>query len=195
MRRIVLGLILLLPGCNMVGNPFDGFGGFVSDTHTIHRGPHQPAGDSTNIQRVRGEEPVTEPLVPEPGNVWPGPPPPEPTLEDIQKMQNTEMPDLPLPHIPPSPAPGSSTPPGSVQPRPAPQSLASPPRAPAKPLQPTTIGVVQTQNGPAVLSAAPNGVQTYTMPDGTTGRAVPNANGTVTLISPDGSVQSVSAPR
>ena len=198
MRRIAFGLSLLLSGCNAVGNPFVGFGGFIADTHTIKRGPNQPAGDSTNMQRVRGEEPTTEPLLPEPGNVWPGPPPPEPTLEDIQKMQNNEIPDLPLPQLAPTPAPGSSTSPGSVQPGAAPQSFAQPPRAPAAATpvqQPSSVGVVQTQSGPAVISTGANGVQTFTLPDGSTGRAVPNANGTVTLISPNGSVQSVPAPR
>jgi hypothetical protein len=201
MRRYLLGLILLLSGCdsvnNMFGNPFDGFGGFISDTHNIHRRPNQPAGDSVNMQRVQGQEPSSEALLPEPGNVWPGPPPPEPTLEDIQKLQNTEMPNLPPPELAPMPMHGSSTPPGSVPPAPpqsSPQSSVSPPR-PARPVQAPTVGVVQTQSGPATISSGPNGVQTYSMPDGTTGRAVPNANGTVTLIAPDGSVQSVPAPR
>ena len=197
MRLVLLGLPLLLCGCNLFGSPFVGFGGFIADTHNIYRGPNQPPGDSTNMHRVLGQEPPSEALLPEPGNVWPGPPEPEPTLEDIQKMQGTEMPNLPPPELAPMHIPGSSTPPGSVLPTPAPQSSVSPPRlpSPAKPIQPATIGTVQTQNGPAVITASPNGVQTYKMPDGTNGRAVPNANGTVTLIAPDGSVQSVPAPR
>jgi len=202
MRRFLLGLTLLLCGCsdsNPFGNPFVGFGGFLSDTVTFSRNRNLPAGDATNMQRVQGQDASVEPLLPEPGNVWPGPPPPEPTLEDIQKLQGTDMPNLPPPELAPLRVPGSSTPPGSVPP--APESSLSPslspqrqPR-PATPIQPTTLGVVQTQTGPAVISASPNGVQTYTMPDGTSGRAVPNANGTVTLIGPDGSVQSVPAPR
>jgi hypothetical protein len=204
MRRILLGLTLLLPGCanNMFGSPFVGFGGFIADTHSINRNPNQPKGDSTNMQRVQGTEASTAPLLPEPGNVWPGPPPPEPTLEDIEKMQNTEMPNLPAPELAPMPYPGSSTPPGSVTPTQPPQA---PPTSQRQPRPgtipgtiqqpPATIGTVQTRNGQAVISSGSNGIQTFTLPDGTTGRAVPNANGTVTLISPDGSVQSVPAPR
>jgi hypothetical protein len=201
MQRILLGLTLLLFGCdsasNLVGNPLSGFGGYVADTHTVFRGPNQPAGNSQNMRRVMGEEPQSEPLLPEAGNVWPGPPPPAPTLEDIEKMQGTEFPPLATPGIPPMPVPGSSTPPGSVQPGAVPQSSVSPLRLPppVKPLQPATLGVVQTQNGPAVITASPNGEQTYTLPNGSTGRAIPNANGTVTLIGADGSVQSVPAPR
>jgi len=200
MQRILLGLTLLLFGCesasNLIGNPLSGFGGFVADTHSIFRGPNQPAGDSVNMQRAMGTEPPSEPLLPEPGNVWPGPPPPEPTLEDIEKMQGAEFPPLAAPEIPPMPAPGSSTPPGSVHPAAVPQSSVSPPRPPpAKPLQPATLGVVQTQSGPAIISVGPNGEQTYTLPNGSTGRAIPNANGTITLIGADGSVQSVPAPR
>ncbi len=198
MRLILLGLPLLLCGCNLFGNPFVGFGGFVSDTITVNRSRNAPPGDGTNISRVKGEEPTSEPLLPEPGNIWPGPPPPEPTLEDIQKLQGTDMPNLPPPELAPMYTPGSSTPPGSVLPNPTvPQSSYTPqrPPLPTKPIQPSTLGTVQTQNGPAVITANPNGVQTYTMPNGVTGRAVPNANGTVTLIAPDGSVQSVPAPR
>jgi hypothetical protein len=183
MRRILLGLTLLLPGCanNMFGSPFVGFGGFIADTHSISRNPNQPKGDSTNMQRVQGTEASTSPLLPEPGNVWPGPPPPEPTLEA------------------PSPYPGSSTPPGSVAPMQPPQTPPTSQRQPrpSTPVQqpPAAVGTVQTKNGQAIITSGSNGVQTFTLPDGTSGRAVPNANGTVTLISPDGSVQSVPAPR
>jgi hypothetical protein len=209
MRCLLIGLTLLLFGCtgdpNPFGNPFVGFGGFVSDTLSINRGPNQPPGNSVNQLRIEGKDAPSEALLPEPGDVWPGPPPPEPTLEDIQKMQGTDAPEaLPLPMQLPGPAPnGSSTPPGSVQsptmapPSMAPQSSAAPPRAPAvaKPVQPTTIGVVQTPSGPATITASPNGEQNFMLPNGTTGRAIPSANGTLTLISPDGSVQSVPAPR
>jgi hypothetical protein len=38
-------------------------------------------------------------------------------------------------------------------------------------------------------------VQTYTSPNGVTGVAVPNGNGTTTLIAPDGTTQTVPTPR
>jgi len=203
MRRLLIGLTLLLFGCtndgNPFGNPFVGFGGFISDTNGFGRNANRPPGNSVNMQRVEGQDAPTQPLLPEPGNVWPGPPPPEPTLEDIQKEQGAGSPELaplpiPMPDVAPS---GSSTPPGSVQPGPAPQSFAAPPRPPppAKPIRPTKLGVVQTSNGPATIMVNPNGEQTFLLPNGTVGRAIPSANGTLTLVSPDGTVQSVPAPR
>jgi hypothetical protein len=76
MRRIaLLGLILssplVLSGCGVVGSPFDGFGGFIADTHTPIRAPNRPAGDSQNIHRVEGESVMPEPLLSATGNVWP----------------------------------------------------------------------------------------------------------------------------
>ena len=36
MRRIaLLGLIVLLPGCEYASSPFVGFGGFIGDTHSF----------------------------------------------------------------------------------------------------------------------------------------------------------------
>jgi hypothetical protein len=55
--------------------------------------------------------------------------------------------------------------------------------------------VVQTQQGPAVISTGNNGLMTFTLPNGGTGRAIDNGNGTMTLISPDGGVQTVNSPR
>jgi hypothetical protein len=102
MRRIaLLGLILTLPlalsGCDYAGNPFDGFGGFIADTHTPFRDPHQPAGDAANMQRVEGLEVSAEPLQPEAGNAWPGKFPVEPTLEELERSQNSAMPPATAP--------------------------------------------------------------------------------------------------
>jgi hypothetical protein len=90
MRRIAsLGLLLALAGCGQyVGSPFAGFGGFIADTHNISRSPNRPAGDSDNMRRVEGQPATSEPLVPEPGNVWPGPLPPDKTLADIERDTN-----------------------------------------------------------------------------------------------------------
>ncbi len=194
MRHIaMLGLILLLPACS-------GLGGMISDTVSFNRNPNLPPGDSDNMLRVRGEGVETVPLLPEPGNVWPGPPQPEPTLGDLQREQNQgELPPPAQVPVVPHPQPrGSSTPPESVQPNaPAPLPLNPPAlrNAPSVALPPPVPGVVQTPQGSAVISTTRNGQQTYTLPNGVTGRAISNGNGTVTLIGPDGSVQSVPAPR
>ena len=191
MRRIaMLGLTLLLPACqNYVGNPLDGFGGFVADTQTYQRNPNRPPGEAPNMLRVEGQDVATEALTPEPGNVWPGPIAPEPTLQDLERQQNqSELPAQPSP----GPATrGSSTPPGpagTLPPGPAPRPAAPPTLPPATP--PSTQ-VLPTPNGPAVSTQMGNGVQTYTDPKGGMGIVVPNGNGTSTLIGPDGSVSTV----
>lgn len=193
MRRIaLLGLLLLIPACDSIGNyigdPTDGFGGFIGDTHTPSRNVNSPLASAPNISRVRGIAVETTPLLPEPGNIWPGPPRPDPTLADIQREQNQGVPLRPG---------GSGTPPSVMQPTlptpiapPGPAASRDAPRVPAP-----SAGVVQTLQGPAVLRTESSGIQTYTLPNGSTGRAISNGNGTITLIGPDGSVQSVPAPR
>lgn len=191
-----IGILLLVTGCQFASSPFDGFGGFIADTHSPLRGPNRPVGDSDNMRRVMGEPSTSEPLVPEPGNVWPGPLPPEMTLQDIQRGNDQDMlkPGEEMNLRSPR---GSSTPPASLpqQPvqnglriQPTPQTIPS--NAQPAPRDPT----IQTPSGPAALGN--NGsVQTYTDPRGNTGIVIPNGNGTSTLIAPDGSVQTVPSPR
>lgn len=131
MRRIaLLGLIVLLPGCQFAGNPLDGFTGFIGDTHTWHDYPTSPVAQSENEKRVRGVDMTVDPLLPEPGDVWPGPPAPIPTMQDLQNLNNQEV--LPPPNIPSGP----------VQP-------VFPQNAPAVPqpykAQPSTPGATGTQ--------------------------------------------------
>ncbi len=196
MRRItLLGLTLLLPACqSYVGNPFDGFGGFIGDTHSFHTSPNRPIGDSPNLLRAEGKDVDQEPLTPEPGNVWPRPAAPEPTLQDLQREQNQSETPGQLP--PPRPIPrGSSTPPGA--PEAVPAAPASPP-APPPTLPPATSPTTKfypTPGGPAVGTDTGNGVRTYTTPTGGSGIVVPNGNGTSTLIGPDGTVTTVPTPR
>ncbi len=197
MRRMtLLGLTLLLPACqSYVGNPFDGFGGFIGDTHSFHGNPNRPVGDSANMLRVEGKDVEQEPLTPEPGNVWPRPAAAEPTLQDLQREQ--PAPDLNGQPPPPSrPIPrGSSTPPAAppelTPPEPATQP---PPPAALPPATAPTTKFYPTPGGTAVAPPTGNGVQTYTDPKGGTGIVVPNGNGTSTLIGPDGSVTTVPTP-
>lgn len=193
MRRIaLLGLTLLLPACqNYVGSPFDGFGGFIADTQTFRGGANRPPGDAPNMLRVEGKDIEQEPLTPEPGNVWPGPIAPVPTLMELEHQQNpSEFPTQPAPATR-----GSSTPPG-----PAWTSPPGPVSRPATPLNlppatPPATQVYQTPHGPAVGTQTGNGVQTYTDPRGGTGIVVPNGNGTSTMIGPDGAITTVPNPR
>ncbi len=54
--------------------------------------PNTPAGSSETLQRIRGESYEVAPLLPEKGNVWPGPSAPDPTLQDLEAQQNTGAP-------------------------------------------------------------------------------------------------------
>lgn len=104
MRRFaLLAFPLLLSACGLAGDPTDGFGGFIADTHMYSSNPNAPSAQSENEKRVRGEQVAVAPLLPETGDVWPGPPPPIPTLQDVQKMNPEEK--LPPPNlggVPPS---------------------------------------------------------------------------------------------
>jgi hypothetical protein len=196
MRRIaLLGLTLLLPACNYVGNPLAGGAGFIADTHTYHLNPNRPVGDAPNMARVEGRQVEQPPLLTEPGDVWPGPIAPEPTLQDIERQQNLSGINGQL-EIPQPGRHGSSVPPGeppALPAGPAPQSAASPPPPPPPP--PPTTQIYQTPQGPAVGTQNGNGVQTYTDPSGGMGIVVPNGNGTSTLIGPNGAMTSAPNPR
>jgi hypothetical protein len=220
MRRFaLLSLTLAMPavlsGCDYAGSPFESFGNFIGDTHTVSLNPNRPVGDSENLRRVTGRGVSIDPLLPEPGNVWPGPSKPDPTLEDIERSQNQPLgsgtpppppPGMDQPVAPhPQPRPdgppvqagrrGSSSPPTAEAPVPQVSPYAAAPnRQPAQP--PPRSGTIQTPQGPAALSSGGGGVQTYTPPTGGgVGLVVPNGNGTSTLIGPDGSVQTVPSPR
>jgi len=198
MRRILLGLTLLLPGCAYVGNPFDGFGGFIGDTHTIHRDANSPPGDSINMQRARGDAAPTDPLLPEQGNIWPGPPPPEPTLSDLEKEQGGANPTAPGEEFPRLPPPrGSAPPPATVPPASGtPMSSFKPTPSPGTPsIASTPPVVVETDRGAATISTDANGIPSFRLPDGSTGHVVNNGNGTLTMIGNDGRVFSAPAPR
>lgn len=198
MRRIaLLGLVFALPGCA-------GFGDFLGDTMTYRTQPNLPLANSENARRVMGLESSIEPLVPEPGNVWPGPVAPTPTLQDLEKQGNLETTPPPspsaAPHLPDhrQPRPGSSTPPGSNQ-RSLPPELQIPPQplppvSAVPPAPPAPGQAVQTRRGPAVTSGGTSGYQTLTTPQGQA-IVVPNGNGTSTIIHPNGTVETVPTPR
>jgi len=77
--------VLLLGGCS-------GLGKFFSDTITLPgMNPNLPFGVSENADRARGQRPDTSPILPESGNVWPGPPQPLPTLNEVSHEQSSDL--------------------------------------------------------------------------------------------------------
>ncbi len=202
MRRIVmLGLIALLPGCT-------GFGAFLDHTFTLPgENPNRPMADSENVRRSLGRETDITPLTPEPGNVWPGPQAPEPTLTDVQQQpggsdQDTTVPGarpgLPAGRQPRPATRGSSTPPGSIEPGlpSAPSAGVLPPAPRSSVPGPGPTGqVVQTPQGPAVDAGGTSGYRQLTTPQGPGAIMVPNGNGTSTIINPNGTIQTVPTPR
>jgi hypothetical protein len=205
MRRIaLLALALSLSGC--------GYNTWWNPPFTGGYNPNQPAGDSENLLRARGQQAAEPTLRTEAGDIWPGPLPPAPTLKDLVSDQNvTTRPEAPVPGSPlnrgtapvpsPNPSTGSSTPPaassgGVVTPRPAPPTAtyAQPPAAP--PARPSTGQIIQTPQGPAVTTGGGPGYQTINPPNGG-GQSivVPNGNGTSTVIHPDGRIETIPTPK
>jgi hypothetical protein len=196
MQRVALAcLCLALSGC--------GFNTWWNPPFTTGFNPNMPVSDSENMRRVMGEN-VDAPMVtPEPGNVWPGPLPPEPTLQDLQQQAGqtaprssdyrAQPPNLP----PPLPSRGSSTPPASNQPGLAPLPAPSAPQAtnPTPPARNPAGQVIPTQRGPAVTSGGTSSYQTTTTPGGGSAIVVPNGNGTSTIIHSDGRIETVPTPR
>lgn len=187
MRHIVfLGLLLTLAGC----------GGGLNTWHdlpfTTGSNPNLPPGNSENMRRAMGESSAVQPLRPEPGDVWPGPIKPPPTLQDLESQGF--QPTSPLPPI------GSSSPPPSSPP---PQPAAAP--STTLPTQSSVTGVprpspqtgqtIPTQKGIGVVTGGTANYQTIVTPGGGQAIVIPNGNGTSTIIHPDGTVETVPTPK
>jgi hypothetical protein len=199
-----LGLAFALSGC--------GYKTWWNPPLTAGYNANLPVGDSENMQRARGLGSPVSTLTTEPGNIWPGPVQPAPTLADLESNGGlTSQPEQPVPGSPlsrgtgaPSPSPnpsvGSSTPPGYAQP-----SLATPRSAPplasyaAPPAAPPARGaggqVIQTPGGPTVTTGGGPGYQTSVSPGGGQSIIVPNGNGTSTVIHADGHVDTIPTPK
>jgi hypothetical protein len=200
---VILAAGAALGGCHYASNPFVGFPGFIGDAHTFNRNPNLPPGSDETLLHAEGKDVAIVPLLPEAGNVWPGPAPPEPTLADVQRLQNQQQPlfNPSPPQIgpgnPTAPVPhGTSTPSGAVQTAPAiappgrrgGAPTATTPQVPPDILNPS--GPINTKGQPS----APGGASTSPNPNGGQNIIVPNGNGTSTVIAPDGSVRIVPSP-
>ena len=188
MRRIaLLGLTVALGGC--------GYNTWWNLPFTTGNNPNRPVADSDNLRRSIGEDVPVQPLLTEPGDIWPGPPPPELTLEDIDRMPTPNSDEQPAPA--PNPARGSSVPPDQGAPvvsRPPPRpaahtALVSPPSA-------NQAGQsYRTQTGTVTTTGGGVGYQTGVTTGGASTVIVPNGNGTSTVIRADGSIETIQTPR
>ncbi|MGH7068242.1 MAG: hypothetical protein ACREFO_17590 [Acetobacteraceae bacterium] len=195
----ILGLLLLLSGCS-------GFGGFLGSTFSTTGDPNRPEETATvNLQRANGSPVVAPaPITPQPGDVWPGPIKPLPSLAEIAKTlpEAGTVPELPpVPVNPPAPIPPRSVLPGVTPPPATPPAVGTPPAVAApstSQYQPSVkLGtVVSTSRGPEKVSGGTGNFLTLTNSGGQYGGIlVPNGNGTSTIIRPDGSVETVQTPR
>ncbi len=192
-----LGLLLLLAGCS-------GFGSFLGSTFSINGDPSQPVGAAENLQRSNGATVVaTTPITTQPGDVWPGPIKPLPSLADIAKTlpEAQGTPVLPpVPVNPPEPIPARNPSPTVATPPVAAPAVGGPPATESPPVsqyQPSVkVGtMISTARGPEKISGGTGNFLTLTTPGGQYGGIlVPNGNGTSTIIRPDGSVETVTTP-
>ncbi|WP_137179865.1 hypothetical protein [Roseomonas sp. AR75] len=197
-----LGLALLLGACS---RPDVGF--VDSMWSPFNRGPTIVTTDSVTVQRVRGNEVESAPMLPEPGNVWPEQEAPRPTLmsgpEEAFRNIPEYRPQLIEP-VPParSPVPtpnarGSSDP---IAPLPAPSQAsrvpaAEPPRAVAPPPPPRAEGRVLTDPAgrPAIGTGSAGNITGATQP-GVGSSAVIRDGNVETWIGPDGQARTRVVP-
>lgn len=206
MRRIaILCLLLTLGGC--------GYKTWWNASFTGGNNPNRPNTDSENMQRVLGEDVAIDALRTEPGDIWPGPLPPAPTLKDLEANGGlASQAQVPAPGSPrrrgaaeapfpaPNPSVGSSTPPDLGQPAPVPPGVAPPLSSyrslPAPPSAQVPGGrVLTTPSGPAVTTGGGPGYQTTINPGGGQSIIVPNGNGTSTVIRSDGRIETIPTPK
>ncbi|WP_246385018.1 hypothetical protein [Gluconacetobacter asukensis] len=165
-RAAVLSLLVLQTGCA-------GFGKLMADDATFPgANPNLPAGDAENLRRARGEVVAERPILPQGGNMWPGPPAPLPTLGDATREHHGADDGLPA-----DAATGPDLPEGGT--------LSAGEQA-------EIHGGVQDFSGRGMnplaghADAAParSGQTASTI-------VIPNGDGTSTVITPDGTVKTV----
>lgn len=189
MRRAALMAVpFALSGCS-------GFGKHLHDTvFWPGYNPNQPQGSSENLLRVRGEKPLTTPLLSEGGNIWPGPPQPLPTLRDV------ENPNSSFNHALGDPATyfggttleerssgmvGEGTPSG--EPIRSGDALSIGERTATH----TGVSTEQSRILPSLPSSVPDVASRYLRKNTSQSIAISNGDGTSTVVAPDGTTRIV----
>jgi len=179
-RSALLGTLLLLSGCS-------GLGHFYADTERLPgANPNGSTGVSENLQRASGRNTVETPILPEGGNIWPGPPQPLPTLSDVARNGGAGGAGL------------GGNPLGATMPQGGSMSIGQ--------QQQIHDGVPLDQgfaggNGPGALeSSIPDPSGSFRgknpAPQSNGDIVIPNGDGTSTVITPDGAVHTVkTAPK
>ena len=196
LRPALLGATLLLSACSgmenpvgtlgdmlsspseIFGNPLVGSGTLLGDTSSFSLNPNRPVSDAPNVNRVLGKGYEQDPLLPEGGNVWPGPLPPAKTMSDLQKEGPLGEDATPEPAAAPSAVPAKPA---------ASKTSQATPRASGR--------VLQTPAGPGVVSVGADGKETILLPNGQKGTVAPAGSGTATVKLPDGRSYTVADPR
>ena len=106
-KTLVLGTALLLAGCTSERQ-------FAYDFIWPFGNPNAPAATSETAQRALGHSPQVAVIQPQPGDVWPGPVQPMPTLSEVQKNADLPLgqgytPSLPSPYPPGQQPPADAT--------------------------------------------------------------------------------------
>ena len=153
-----------------------GFDKILSDSHSFPgENPNAPTGSDLNMRRVQGQAAKDVPILPQGGNIWPGPPEPLPTLEDVARGRAGR------PNAADQPATGPQLPDG----------------------QEISLGERENIHNGVVghgLYGAPEPGHASPQPVGG-GKLVaapieiPNGDGTTTLVNADGSLSTIGTPR
>ena len=110
-KTLVLGMALLtvgaLAGCTSERQ-------FAFDTIWPFGNPNAPAATSETAQRALGHSPRVAVIQPQPGDVWPGPVQPMPTLSQVQANSNLPLGQGYTPSLPSPYPPGQSPPPDTT---------------------------------------------------------------------------------
>jgi hypothetical protein len=196
---LILAPALLLAGCAGVGS-------YMHDALSPYGNPNKPAAsEAVNMQRAQGHDVAVAPITPMPGDVWPGPLQPVPSLGDIQKNMNVPLSqeynqrygNQSAAAFPPASDQSSLLLPPGVSSR-----IANPNFIPPPQIQPPSpsFQVGQTLIAPTgpvgIVTSGSNGrYQTVAPINGQGGGILtPNGNGTGTLVGPDGQITTVPEP-
>jgi hypothetical protein len=161
---LALPLLVAQAGCA-------GFGKLMADDATLPgANPNMPAGDAENLRRARGEAAIDPPILPQGGNVWPGPPPPLPSLGDASRERLGPNDGLP------ADATGPNLPEGGT--------LSAGEQAEIR-------GGVPGVSDAGAPSVAHDESARYRSGQAASTIVIPNGDGSSTVITPDGTVKTV----